>query len=319
MGSELSILVLKEEGIGNALLATPALRALRNKFPSARIDLLASERNFAVLQGLTSIDNLYMFGKQPITHRYEFGMMTEFFTGLFNRVAKPICNTVIGHPARDFQKWHEAEHNLQVVQSKFNAWNGEFIPTEIYLSPVDLLVADWFEKQGKPFIVVHQGCLSTDVWRNRRWMIDRWVELINRLKEEYGVAVVCLGAESERRDTDYLKKRTEIIDLVQQTTIKQSAAITKMAKLCISIDCGMMHVAAAVGCPQIALFGCTSEVKSAPWRQGNYEIIRHDIECQRCYINNVELFKYCDEAKCMLGITVDQVFNAIKEATWLKL
>lgn len=320
MASEISILVLKEEGIGNGILATPMIRALRNKFPNGRIDLLASDRNFAVLEGLTSVNNIYLYGKQPIPIKYEFGIATEFSTGLFRRTANPICNNVLACKERNFQKWHEATHNLMIVKQHFNAWEpGEFIPTEIFISEADRIYAECIVKQiEKPFIVIHQGCLSTDVWRNRRWVIDRWVELIKLLTSEFGVAVVCVGAESERRDTDYLKQRVPVVDMVQKTTIKQSAAITEKAKMLISIDCGMMHVAAAVGTPQIALFGCTSEIKSSPWRNdGKFVIIRHEVECQRCYINNPQLFQYCDDGKCMTGITTEQVFTKIKDLKWL--
>lgn len=313
-----SFLILKEEGIGNALLATPMLTALRRKFPDSQIDVMASERNIEILRGLDTIDTLLLPNEIPPCS-YDYGIQTEFSSGAFRKTADCLCREVITFQNRDFLKWHEAVHNLMMVRNNFMAWRGEFIPLDIHISEQDQAVANDMAGHFE-YLVIHQGCFADDgVWRNRLWPVENWYQLLKKLRKKYELKILVLGGPSERKKTDELiKLKLPIIDLVGRTSIKRSAAIVKGAKLCISIDCGLMHIAAAVNTPQIALFGCTSAVKSAPWRSDNkYIIVRYPIECEACYLKNLLLFRTCRDPRCMKNISYERVFKIIEGTGWL--
>ena len=87
----MKILVIKEEGIGNAIQATPMLLALRRKYPSALIDVLASDRSIGVLDRHPAIDNLLSPGL-PITEKYDYGILTEWASGAFVSKVIPHIN-----------------------------------------------------------------------------------------------------------------------------------------------------------------------------------------------------------------------------------
>jgi 3-deoxy-D-manno-octulosonic-acid transferase/heptosyltransferase-1 len=95
------------------------------------------------------------------------------------------------------------------------------------------------------------------------------------------------------------------MNLAAQTSLKQLAYLYTKCRLVISTDTGPMHIATAMGCPVVALFGPT-----APWRTGpygqNHRIVREDLECSPCFK------KRCNHTSCMKNITTDKVYNAVK-------
>jgi len=100
--------------------------------------------------------------------------------------------------------------------------------------------------------------------------------------------------------------KTSALSLAGQTNLKELAYFYSRCKLLITTDTGPMHMAAAMGCPVVALFGPT-----APWRTGPYgkghKVIRADVECSPCFK------KRCDHMTCMKEISVERVFEGVKE------
>ena len=96
------------------------------------------------------------------------------------------------------------------------------------------------------------------------------------------------------------------INLAGKTSLKELACLYSECRLLITTDTGPMHMAAAMGCPVVALFGPT-----APWRTGPYgrghRVIREDMDCSPCFR------KRCSHIRCMKGITVEKVFETVKE------
>ena len=97
------------------------------------------------------------------------------------------------------------------------------------------------------------------------------------------------------------------INLAGKTNLKELAYLYSKCQLQVSTDTGPMHIAAAMGCPVVALFGPT-----APWRTGPYgkghRVIREEMECSPCFK------KRCDHLSCMRSITVDWVFDTVEES-----
>jgi len=96
------------------------------------------------------------------------------------------------------------------------------------------------------------------------------------------------------------------LNLAGRTNLKELAYLYTRCRLLVTTDTGPMHMASAMGCPVVALFGPT-----APWRTGPYgkghKVIRADVECSPCFK------KRCDHMKCMKEITEDKVFEGVRE------
>jgi heptosyltransferase I len=96
------------------------------------------------------------------------------------------------------------------------------------------------------------------------------------------------------------------LSLAGRIGLRELACLYSRCRLVISTDTGPMHIAAAMRCPVVALFGPT-----CPWRTGPYgkghRVIREEVACSPCFR------KKCEHMSCMKGITVVRVLDAVKE------
>jgi len=137
---------------------------------------------------------------------------------------------------------------------------------------------------------------------------ERFAILADRIIDEMGCEVVFTGSNLDEQIIGDITgvMKTGALNLAGQTNLKELAYFYSRCKLLITTDTGPMHMAASMGCPVVALFGPT-----APWRTGPYgkghKVIRADVECSPC------LKKRCDHMKCMDDITVEKVFEGVRE------
>jgi ADP-heptose:LPS heptosyltransferase len=124
----------------------------------------------------------------------------------------------------------------------------------------------------------------------KQWPLERFSELAQRIRSELDLKVVMVGLSPEP-----LKLNENIINMVNKTTLAELAALLKCGSLVVSGDSGPMHLAASVGTPVVALFRNDLPGKTAcrwgPWGNGHIVI----------------------EKSSLLDITVDEVFNKVKE------
>jgi N-acetylglucosaminyldiphosphoundecaprenol N-acetyl-beta-D-mannosaminyltransferase len=107
--------------------------------------------------------------------------------------------------------------------------------------------------------------------------------------------------------------RSEAVNLEGKTTLGQLAAILKRCDLFIGADSGVMHLAAAVGTPLVAIFGPSNHRAWGPWpRDGRHVILRADLSCSPCsYVGySVGQREGCEAMTCMKAITPEMVLAA---------
>ena len=96
------------------------------------------------------------------------------------------------------------------------------------------------------------------------------------------------------------------INLAGQTSLKELAYLYAHCHALVTTDTGPMHIAAAMGCHVIALFGPTAPWRTGPYGQG-HEVLRMDVACSPCFK------KRCDHMTCMKDITVESAFRAVQK------
>lgn len=97
------------------------------------------------------------------------------------------------------------------------------------------------------------------------------------------------------------------VSLAGRTSLKELISVIANASFFISNDTGPMHIAAALDVPVFAIFGPANPVRTGPY--GNiHTVIKEDLPCSPCYRK-----KPCDDFKCMNNITVEKVFNIIRQ------
>jgi heptosyltransferase-2 len=141
----------------------------------------------------------------------------------------------------------------------------------------------------------------------KRWPPSRVAMVAARLAQERGVVPVLLGApgdrEAGREIESALPSGVTVINLIGRTDLRQLAGVLSRCSVFVSNDSGAMHLAAAVGVPVTAIFGPTDERVTAPI--GHHDIIFHEVFCRPCMLRDCPI-----DHRCMKRISADDVFNA---------
>jgi heptosyltransferase-1 len=143
-------------------------------------------------------------------------------------------------------------------------------------------------------------------WDSKLWPLASWVELAKLLAAQ-GLRLAITGSKEDRQVGRFIAKRAGLgaglADLAGRTGLKDLAALLSLARAVVSTDTGVMHLAAALGAPVVALFGPT-----APWRTGpfgpGHRVLTAGVECSPCFE------RFCAEARCMEQITPQQAAEA---------
>ena len=147
-------------------------------------------------------------------------------------------------------------------------------------------------------------------WKTKLWESDKFSELASRLREGRNNPVVFTGSEQDRPVIEDIIRNTErdtrIINLAGRTNLKELAYLYSRCSALVCTDTGPMHIAAAMGCRVVALFGPTSPLRTGPYGTGHI-VIRSTSDCSPCFK------KECGDAKCMKDITVNMVVDAVKK------
>ena len=165
------------------------------------------------------------------------------------------------------------------------------------------------------FITIHTGVsdLSKQKGLIRNWENEKWVELINRLWQD-GHNIVLLGSKGEQEDIDWLvgKLGKKVVSACSQTAdINQLAALMKLSSMLICVDSGPMHIAVATKTPLVGIFGPTDEQRVLPPRYLRFSAVRISMDCRPCLFEKRK--QTCDELLCLKGLSVDTVYNAVRE------
>ena len=141
----------------------------------------------------------------------------------------------------------------------------------------------------------------------KRWPPSRVSELAGRLGER-GATCVLVGAAGDRDAgraiESALPAAARIVNLIGRTDLRLLAGVLERCQAFVSNDSGAMHLAAAVGVPVTAIFGPTDERVTAPL--GNHDVIIHPVFCRPCMLRDCPI-----DHRCMKRITVDRVFEAV--------
>lgn len=147
----------------------------------------------------------------------------------------------------------------------------------------------------------------------KQWPPDRMAALIARLVSDCGVTCVILGATHDRAASRAIESWLSahapaslggVVDLVGSTSLGALVGVAARSTVFVSNDSGAMHLAAALGCPVVALFGPTDERATRPL--GDHDVIFEDVFCRPCMLRDCPI-----DHRCMKRITVDTVLAAV--------
>lgn len=326
-----SILVVRLYGIGNMVLATPALRALRDGYPGAKITVLVSDNGAAdVVSGGDAVDRLIPFDyARVLTGEFleqladaRFDLMVVLYP--MGVVDLPLVTAAAGiryrfgfrdtvkgnlytHPFDlDYQKG-EGRSNLDLAcRAGGKSGAGPFFAIgQADRERVARFLSGHRIGQGHLLVSMHPGSQEP-----RRWPKENFAALGDMLSRDYRARIVLVGGPTEEgvcRSVSQLMRSRPIV--AAGRTLKETAEIIRRSALFIGNDSGPMHIAAALSTPCIGLFGPTDAVKSRPWGARSKTIVmRSTMRCAPCYRNG-QIPCVHDENLCMAGIAVRDVYD----------
>jgi heptosyltransferase I len=321
-----SICAVKLSSMGDIVHITPAMRALRARFPTAHISLVVEDRFAAVVEENPHIDELVTVphqGKRPWLRCLQ-SMLTQKapdvaidFQGLA-RSAVWIYSTRAAFQTgrggyRPFwqraplkENQHAVEVNAAVVESLGVAIDN--LQPEIFLNNdaqarVQLLLG----QQGlldEDFIVVNPFSRV----RSKQWPLERYAQLIDLVFSRLHLKTIVCGSSDERAMSEKLASRIQTgaaVFMTGKLSLAESLCVYERASLMVTGDTGPMHAAAALGTPVLALFGPTLPERTGPWGDGHTVLQTKKPPFHAMY-------RYDIQGSYMASINLQTVWNSLK-------
>jgi lipopolysaccharide heptosyltransferase II len=325
----MNILLIKPGAVGDLLQLTPVLRAVKQKFPAARITLLVSSGATAsMFRHNAHVDEVIVYDRRG-AHRSLAG-----FFSLWRQLRGKRFDLVVNYQRSNLKGWllalaafpaqilvyrkargrvlHAVVNHLEAVAPL----GIDPLTTDLHLEMTvgvedDNFAADALRLAGfadKRIIALNPGASN----RIKCWPPERFGQLADRLVNELGVGVVLVGGADERDLAEGILNATSlpVLDLLGKTTLLQLGALLKRCSLLVSGDTGPLHMATAVGTPVVALFGAIDPLRTGPVGEG-HRVIRHaELPCVPCVGRDCRHKPYLE---CMELITVDELLAVVRE------
>jgi predicted lipopolysaccharide heptosyltransferase III len=281
----MNILLLQLKRIGDLILTTPAIGALRDKFPDASITLVVSPAVRELLPAITGIDKvLEVRGKTDdaldwITlslgkfdycldfTRNDRSSFLTFLSGAGKRITSDHPNLRTKLRARSYNEFVEAPvgflHTVDYHLALLKPLGIENPSRDIRLQLPDEACAKAdalleTARVGREFVCFHPGSARPEKF----WEPGRWAEVIDHCAREMGAICVLTGGRSSMEQAQIAAIKSaagsRVIDLAGQTDLLTLAALVRQARLLVTVDSAPMHFAAAWDTPQVVLFGPTN-------------------------------------------------------------
>ncbi|WP_155970510.1 putative lipopolysaccharide heptosyltransferase III [Nitrospira japonica] len=326
-----NILVIKLRYLGDVLLATPTLEALKAAYPSARLTVVVNRGTEAMLAGNPHADEVLPLERGSILSQWRFlrelrrrrfdwvidltdadrSAWLSRMTGAPVRIGFNKEDRLRGHcytevVAGDPQS-HRVERDLASLAPLHVPVAGR--TPRLWLTPeeerraADVLSRERVEG-AKPLVMLQPGARY---WF-KAWPWERFAALADRLAEQYGYQVLIGGNQQEFELAERIcgAVANRPINLAGRADMRTYAAILKRASLFVGNDSGAMHVAAAVGTPVVALFGPSDPKEWGP-RGGAVAVLYKGLDCRICFHPTCER----GEENCMKLIGIEEVLSAI--------
>lgn len=288
--------------VGDMVCAVPALRTLRRRYPEARIALVGLwsgrwmlDAYPAYLDELLPIDGLPLLCPPPDdlegaltalaeARRQHFdlaiqlqddGPLSNLVTAMlgarrclvYHRAGQPVPegSLAVTYPDRG----HEVVRLLELVDQLGYAGEAHLEPPHPATQAGGVRLVDELGLTRTGFAVMHPGAAATE----RRWSVDGFASVAGWLIGR-GLAVVATGVEAERDLIDRLRQRQpSIVDLCGRTNITDLAGILSRARIVVSNNSGVAHLAAAVRAPSVVVFLGDDPGRWAPLDSARHRVV----------------------------------------------
>jgi predicted lipopolysaccharide heptosyltransferase III len=330
------VLVVRLRSVGDTVLSTPSLRALRRFLPDAQIDVLLEDWVAPLLEGFDEIDRIVTVKRKSTRSRFEtarelraagydvafnlhggstaallmrasgathrVGYRDYSYASLHNHLAPPSAELW------GSEKTHSVEQQLGLL-----GWTG--VPVSDRPSTKLAVVTSAAERvAGK----LHEHGIDGDenlalmhpaaAFDSKTWAAENFAQVVDHLAPR-GFRTVAVASSDESGVLEEVGRRTRAPFVsLSDLSLPEVTALAARAKFFVGNDSGIAHIAAAVGTPSVVVFGSSNVAHWRPWTSAPTEVVREDMPCAPCPGYTCAEFGV---AQCIRRVTVENVLAAV--------
>jgi lipopolysaccharide heptosyltransferase II len=332
------VLVVRLRSIGDTVLATPSLHSLRRFLPDTQLDILLEDWVAPVLDGFPELDNVITVERKnaldrarvarrlrashyDVVYNLHGGTTSTFLTwatGAQHRVGFSAYryNRLHNHSAPSpIELWGRTEIHSVEQQLSLLGWTGVPVSdlplTRLSVTPqAETSVDEKLRKSGidasRPIALLHPAA----AFDTKQWATEKFARIADYLYER-GLAPAAIVAPQEVQVAVALKQAALVsLPAFTDLSLPEVTALASRARIFVGNDSGIAHIAAAVSCPSVVIFGSSNVMHWRPWTGAPSAIVREELPCQPCPGYTCGEF---DQPECIRRVPVESVRLAIKQ------
>lgn len=338
------IIIRMPNWLGDAVMATPIIDEIRQKFPSASITVMAQDNIAGLFEKDSRIDELFYFsrpkgsifmrrkeGRNIIEAlkrgKYDVGLLlTNSFSsawwffrarikirvGFASDLRSCLLNCTVKFPKN--RKGQHLVDTYKTLLKPFGILSSKSVP-KLFISQEEIKTAKeriirlGYKEDMKIIGINTQAAFGPA----KCWPEERFLELTEMLNEDHNLFLLFFGDVKGHSSIENItcKFSSRVCNLAGLTSLRELMALISLLDLFITNDSGPMHIAAALNIPLIALFGSTSDVVTGPYKTG--VVIHKHVECSPCFKRVCPI-----DFRCMKRIGALEVYEEAKRLLQVK-
>jgi len=330
-----NVLLVRLRSIGDTVLATPSIFALKRFLPNVTVDILVEDWVAPLLNNHPHVDNVIKLERggfltrarvarelraanYDVVYNLHGGTTSTFLTratGARHRVGfktyqyAQLHNHQAPSPLLLWgqQKTHSVEQQLALL-----GWTGVPVTdrprTQLGISiEANEIVKKLLARAGltdRKLALIHPAA----AFATKQWAMENFARVAEFVAEK-GFAPVAIAAPHEKALLEKLRSEASVNIAIFDLTLPEVTALAAQSQLFAGNDSGIAHIAAAVGTPAVVIFGSSNIAHWHPWNSAPAEVVFEEMPCQPCHGYFCEKF---DQPECILRVPVTRVIAAVE-------
>jgi lipopolysaccharide heptosyltransferase II len=328
-----NVLAVRFSSIGDVLLTTPLLRAIRLRYPAARLTVLTKQAQVPLLSHNPHVDRVIGLGAGRSLASVAAELRTGGYThrlDLHDSLRTRILRTLVSGRWSTYPKHRIARalliytkrnryHDTRPVAERyFSAARDLDVvpdgkPPDFFLGPdAERQASDWLATAGlaqeRPMIAVAPGAAHA----TKRWPLEHWRNLIRRIMAEDFDVVIVGGPEDAPLGTALSEDSGgRVVSAAGVFGLQETGAVLQRAAALVSGDTGVMHMATGVGTPVVALFGPTVRAFGFFPYTSRADVLELALSCRPCSTKGGPRCPL-GHHRCLVAIEPELVYGALR-------
>ncbi|TKC15529.1 glycosyltransferase family 9 protein [Robertmurraya kyonggiensis] len=325
-----NIVIVMIAAIGDTILLSAIIKELKLLFPNVAITLVCSKGNIQAAKNLPQVDHMIKFDMANVLGSFfllrklpEYDLLFDFgtwakFNAFISFVIK--ANFKVGFKRKSMYRHYiydcitehiDELHEIENYRNLVRALGHRLLSLDPEFK-VSSENSQWLNPKRK-YVVFHMFASGSHKMK-KEWPKKLWFELAQRLMEE-GYTIILTGGKEDKEQAEAFVQLIggfQCFSLAGKVSLEETAAVIKEVGAIITVNTGVMHLAAVMDAYIVALHGPTSPERWGPVTKKSV-ILTPNIKCDQLLSLGFEKHQCVLEDGCISTIQVDDVFEAMKK------